>query len=312
VAAFSHDVFEAMLSDLAKVAFDEIVKAVKNGTCNLFMGAAVHAPSPEDDPVYKFPREKLPPIGEGLARALAMDAAYQQRYPNDDTTNLARVAQTYESLHRREGLIAKVRELAESGKEPSPVLRALAELDFPVVVTTNYDTLFQRALGLAGKVPLISIYHSNENVPIPVPTNDMTQTPPAGQPFLYKMHGDIQTGESLVLTDEDYIQFILRMRDPEPFQVIPNVVLGAMKAGPTLFVGYSLRDYNLRVLLKRLRTFVMVRENVPPTYSIDLSPDPIIWDVWYSQRRFVNFVALDVWDFVPRLYQAVKGKAMPA
>ncbi|SPE35128.1 hypothetical protein SBA6_410078 [Candidatus Sulfopaludibacter sp. SbA6] len=300
-----------MLDDLGRVAFDEIVAAVRAGKCTLFMGAAVHAPPPQDDPKYKFPKEKLPPIGEGLARELASDHAYRQRFPDDDTSNLARVAQTSESLHRRDGLVRKVRELVETGKEPSPVLRALAKLDFPIVVTTNYDTLFQKALGLALKVPTVSSYHSNEDVPLPTATTDMKDTPQPSQPFLYKMHGDIQTGESLVLTDEDYIQFILRLRDPEPLHVVPNVVLAAMKTAPTLFVGYSLRDYNLRVLLKRLRSVVMTPEHAPPTYSIDLSPDPIIWDVWYSRRRFVNFVALNVWEFVPKLYQAVTGQEMP-
>jgi len=33
------------------------------------------------------------------------------------------------------------------------MLRALAELDFPLVITTNYDNLFENALAAAGKQP---------------------------------------------------------------------------------------------------------------------------------------------------------------
>jgi hypothetical protein len=69
-------------------------------------------------------------LGNKPAAILASDPAYQRFYPNDDTSNLARVAQTYESLFMREGLVSKVEELVETGKEPSPILRALAELDF--------------------------------------------------------------------------------------------------------------------------------------------------------------------------------------
>ena len=305
MAAITQNNFESLLKDQADAALAQIVEAVRAGTCNLFLGAAVHAPPP-DNPALAA---KLPPIGNKLAAILASDPVYQRFYPNDDTSNLARVAQTYESLFMRERLVSKVEKLVETGKEPSPILRALAELDFPVVVTTNYDTLFQKALIDAGKMPILSVYHSNEEG-IPVENCEMTDAPQTRHPFLHKMHGDIQTRESLVITDEDYVQFILRMRDSGPFQVIPEAVLEAFKKAPTLFVGYSLRDYDLRTLWKWLRKFANASRR-PTTYSIDLHPDRIIWDVWYNQRRFINFIALDVWKFVPDLYLDVKGKPMP-
>ena len=309
---YSPKLFEQILQQSSEIAFEEIVTAVQQGTCNLFMGAAVHAAPPKDHPVYCMDRAKLPPIGEGLARALATDSNYKKLFPDDDTSNLARVAQTYESLYDRTKLVNTVTKLVETDKEPSAVLRGLAELDFPIIVTTNYDTLFERALGLAGKLADVSQYHSNEDIPTPMSTRDtILAKVKLKSPFLYKMHGDIRTGESLVLTDEDYIQFILRMRDSDPLHAIPNVVVESIKSAPTLFIGYSLRDYNLRVVLKRLRQIVG-KANVPAAYSIDLAPDILIWDVWHNQRRFVNFLALDVWDFVPRLYKAVKGKDMPA
>jgi hypothetical protein len=31
-------------------------------------------------------------------------------------------------------------------------------------------------------------------------------------------------------------------------------------------------------------------------------------DVWQSQRRYVRFIAQDVWSFVPRLHELVLGK----
>ncbi len=38
------------------------------------------------------------------------------------------------------------------------MLEALAQLDFPIVITTNYDQLFERALRDAGKQPRVSVY----------------------------------------------------------------------------------------------------------------------------------------------------------
>ncbi len=41
-------------------------------------------------------------------------------------------------------------------------------------------------------------------------------------------------------------------------------------------------------------------------YSVDVHPDALIVDVWQDQRRYVKFIARDVWSFVPQLYEAVR------
>ena len=82
-----------------------------------------------------------------------------------------------------------------------------------------------------------------------------------------------------------------------------------MKRWPTLFVGYSLMDYNLRLIFITLRWKVDKAE-LPDTYSVDLYPDPLILDVYGNERRYVQFIAQDVWKFVPDLYRRVTGKEM--
>ena len=37
--------------------------------------------------------------------------------------------------------------------------------------------------------------------------------------------------------------------------------------------------------------------NAPDMYSVDHCPDALILDVWQSQRRYVKFIAQDVWSF---------------
>ena len=140
----------------------------------------------------------------------------------------------------------------------------------------------------------------------------MRVVPPArltvSEPFLYKIHGDILQPASIVITDEDYIDFVLRMTnrasDPVPFDVYYY-----LRKYTTLFVGYSLLDYNLRLLFKMLRWNVeeAVRK---PFYSVDPFPDPLIFDVWFSRTRHVLFVAQDGWKFIPELYQTVLGRPM--
>ena len=49
---------------------------------------------------------------------------------------------------------------------------------------------------------------------------------------------------------------------------------------------------------------------MPDTYSVDLRPDQLILDVWQDQRRYVKFIAQDVWSFVPWLYELVRGEEL--
>src|SRR5437764_461352 len=83
---------------------------------------------------------------------------------------------------------------------------------------------------------------------------------------------------------EDYIQFVLRMSDKEPYDPIPLSLKYFLTDWATLFVGYSLLDYNLRLLFKTMR-WKIDPANRPDMYSVDMQPDPLILDVWQSQRR---------------------------
>jgi hypothetical protein len=277
-------------------------EAVRSKQCILFLGAGVHAPPPEGSP-FHYPPEHCPPIGAALSRALAEECDFAGRFAGEDSGNLQRVALAYEIDSSRGRLVDAITSAVVTGRAPSPMLTALARLDFPLVITTNYDCLFERALQAVGKQPRVAVYN-----PEPVPTIDYRNATPES-PVVYKLHGDIARRESLVVTDEDYIQFVLRMSDKEPYDPVPLSLKFFLTGWTTLFVGYSLLDYNLRLLFKTLR-WKIDAANLPDMYSVDLRPDPLILDVWQSQRHYVKFIAQDVWSFVPRLYELVRGKEL--
>ena len=97
------------------------------------------------------------------------------------------------------------------------------------------------------------------------------------------------------------------MSNKDPYDPVPLTLKYYLTGWTTLFVGYSLLDYNLRLLFKTLR-WKIDSANVPEMYSVDYRPDPLIFDVWHNQRRYVKFIAQDVWAFVPRLYELVLGE----
>jgi len=284
-------------------AIARIGKAVKRGRCILFLGAGVHAPPPEGSP-FAYPDAQRPPIGSTLSRQLADDCGFAEKFPGENAGNLMRVALAYELATSRGELVDEIEDAVKGGKSPSPALSALAKLDFSLVITTNYDQLFEQALRAAGKEPRVSVYK-----PVAVETDELLD-PTAQSPIIYKLHGDIGERASLVVTDEDYIQFVMRMADKGQYDPIPLALKAPLTTWSTLFVGYSLIDYNLRLLLKTLRSKIDAA-NLKPMFSVDYRPDPLILDVWGSgQHRQVEFIAQDVWSFVPLLYKEVVGEEL--
>lgn len=283
---------------------ETVSELVKTGHCILFMGAGVHFPSPTGSP-YNYAEDECPPLGSQLSQQLAEKCDFTQHFPKGDARNLQRVSLCYETVYDRPALVKEIKEAVQTSKRPSPALRALAELPFSLIITTNYDQLFERALRDAGKTPVIGIYDKEADST----TFDYMEAT-ADAPFVFKLHGDIQQPDSIVITDEDYIQFILRMTDKDNFHPVPETFRYYFKKWATLFVGYSLLDYNLRLLFKTLR-WRMDRASFPTTYSVDPYPDPLIFDIWQNKDKYVTFIARDVWTFVPELYRDVTGKEMP-
>ena len=279
-------------------ALAEIAASVRAGQCILFLGAGVHYAPPKAGFVY--PARHRPPMGSALSRMLAGESNFSSQFPNEAAVNLQRVALFYERQRSRPALISRIRSEVHEGRKPSPILRALAQMKFPLVITTNYDQLFERALAAAGKEPRVSVYSPDRFTM----TRDYSPTPE--RPSLFKIHGDVDVPDSMVITDEDYIQFVMRMTDREPFNPVPETFLYQLKRWPTLFLGYSLMDYNLRLLFKSLRW--KVDAGFPDMYSVDTAPDPLILDVWWNQRRYVRFLIQDVWRFVPKLARMVNGR----
>jgi len=296
-------IVEAVPADVRAVA-----ERIRNERCILFMGAGVHSAPPEDSP-WAYDEEERPLRGGELAAYLADASDYAATYPDETARNLGRIS-LYCEIHKeygRDWLIREVRKKVHSGKRPSPAVRGLAELDFPFIATTNYDQLVEIALRDHRKAPYVSIYQKASNVATDDYVGEATD-PTVREPFVLKFHGDIDRPESLVISDEDYIDFVLRMADKEPFNPVPPAFRYAFARYPTIFIGYSLLDYNLRLLFKTVRWNVD-KARMAKTYAVDPKPDRLIQDVYGD--RFVQFIVRDVWTFVPMLYRELKGKEMP-
>jgi hypothetical protein len=185
---------------------------------------------------------------DALTGQLAEELEEDQRLVRRDS--LAAVAQQYEDA---EGFGANaLRALAEkfygsSAVAPSDTHAAIAQLPFSLILTTSQDDLLTRALKAAGKDPIISRYNlrgdKRDNPEVVLPGSPQT-------PLVYHLFGDAQVPASLVLSENDLLDFLIAIVAERP--PLPNSLVRALKkVGQSfLFVGFGIKNWYLRVLLK--------------------------------------------------------------
>jgi len=161
--------------------------------------------------------------------------------------------------------------IADEKLAASDVYRLIVRLGFPLIYTTNYDDLLERAFELHG-VPFNKV----------TTAKDIARVEP-DVATIVKFHGDLADG-ALVLTETDYFR---RLGFEEPLDV--QLMADALRRG-ILFLGYSASDVNLRLLLFRLRQIWSDRsdgDSRPKSYIVMTRPDRI-------QERI-----LDSWGVIP-------------
>ncbi len=230
---------------------------IKNGRCTPFLGAGA---------CYG-----ALPLGGEIARELAE----KYNYPLKDSDNLIRVAQylavTQDSMIPKEEIIDRLKKVKlpdgffKAADEPHAVL---ADLPLPVYMTTNYDDFMVKALESRNRDPKRELCRWNKLIK-DQPSLFETQPdfiPTVANPVVFHFHGHSGVPESLVLTEDDYLEFLAEItRVPD---LLPPRIQKAMSASSFLFIGYSLADWNFRVLFQglkqRLQGLLSVAVMLPP------------------------------------------------
>jgi hypothetical protein len=116
----------------------------------------------------------------------------------------------------------------------SLIHKLIIDLNFPIIYTTNYDGNLEAAFRA----------HSRAHVKI-VNARDIAKTR-EGVTQIVKFHGDFEDDHSLVIGETDYFNRLT-------FDTPLDIKLRADALGKTiLFIGYSMTDLNIRLLLHRL------------------------------------------------------------
>ena len=271
-----------------------------------------------DDPRYL-------PNGRELASYLATEFAF----PETEATapDLLRVSQYAKIMGGKDWLYDKLRELFTVDYEPTDLHRFLARLPqrlrdkgreprYQLIVTTNYDDALERAFrdeeepfdlvwyvaegSEAGKFKHRSFDGAVKTITRP---NKYLDVSTDERTVILKVHGAVDRadpkGDSYVIAENDYIEFLTRGTDVST--LVPIALAETLKDSEFLFLGYSLRDWNLRVILRRIWR---EQHREKASWAIQLRPDDLDQRFWGTEG--VQIVDLDLDEYVRLLEEALE------
>jgi hypothetical protein len=301
-------------------------KLIAAGEVVPFLGAGANLCDRPEEAAWEPGR--FPPSGGELARALAE----QSLYPARGTVDLLRVSQYVDAVMGDKQLYRYLRAVFAVDYPPTSLHRFLAALPSvlrergapqPLVITTNYDDLLERALDERGEAYDLVWYDAKagstagkflhrppggKTVAIARP-NKYTKLSASERTVILKLHGAVDRadpkGDSYVITEDDYIDYLAQ---GDVGAEIPITIRERMADSHFLFLGYSMRDWNLRVILSRLWG---AQELDLTSWAVQLEPDDPtdrkIEEKFWSSRGDVELLYLPLKEYVATLAAEVLG-----
>ena len=321
--------------------YSNVASAFKRGQVVTFLGAGASLVGRPPGFTFKRPTaggyRGLPTGGE-LAKHLARTI----NYVPSDLHDLLGVTQYFKSNLGEGPLYSELRAVFNDNYEVTPLHRFFARLPsllrargcpnpHQFIVTTNYDDLMERAFEEAREPYDVVAYiakgedsgkflHRRYNGGDAPPASDedympdgearVIETPneyrslsPESRSVVLKIHGAVDRAnaeyDSYVITEDNYIDFLARA---DISKLLPVTLAAKMRHSHFLFLGYSLRDWNLRVILYRLWGEQKLSFR---SWSILKSPHSRDQEFW--SKREVDVLNASLEDYIVRLEQRVSA-----
>jgi hypothetical protein len=144
--------------------------------------------------------------------------------------------------------ILEVGERLRRADEGDPY-RVIAGLEVPIYITTGWNDLLQEALRDRGRRPITMTFPWNGHIPI----ERLRLAPTAETPLVYHLYGRLDNLASLVVSEDDYFEWTTAWINAR--RSIPPPVKRALTAVPLLFLGYSLDEWDFRVVFHGIKSF---------------------------------------------------------
>lgn len=166
-----------------------------------------------------------PPLWSDLALAMANGLGRSEKEAR--ASDPLRLAETYETAFGRATLVNLVRqEVNDDAWRPGAAHTSLLDLPWADILTTNYDTLLERAL--SGSARGYGVVRRE---------GDLSGL---RAPRIIKLHGTIENDVGLVITEEDYRRY------PDTQAAMVNTARQALIENDLCLLGFSGDDPNFR------------------------------------------------------------------
>jgi hypothetical protein len=277
--------------------WDALVSALVAGNCTPILGSGVLEPligrtreiALRWAETYHFPmapqdRDDLPQVAQYLE--IAQDRPFPRSELDLYLRRLLRrrFPVALQALPRAVPLDRLIVEAGRSlqRERPDEPHKLLAALPFPVYVTTNGDSLLTESL----RATPVSAGSPNAKRPTVVVSGEdgaggqALDIPSEETPLVYHLFGHLQDLDSLVLTEDDYFDYLINVSGKR--RPLPTEVRRRLTRSSLLFLGFRLDEWDFRVLVRcinalegsdLLRKYVQVAVQLDPETGRFLDPE---------------------------------------
>lgn len=300
--------------------YANVVTLLTDGRVVPFLGAGANLCGRPASAVWEDHQQGFLPSGGELASYLA------EEFHCPPDADLARVSQYVSLTTGTGGLFGKLHEVFDRNYEPTSLHRLLASLQtllrekhlpprHQLIVTTNYDDVLERAFREAGEPFDLVTYLSegtsrgkflhvdpagkSQIIDIPNQYRDVSLE---RRSVILKIHGAVNRevpegeGDSYVITEDHYIDYLTRT---DLANLVPVTLTAKLRKSHFLFLGYGLRDWNLRVILHRIAGEQRLNYK---SWAIQRNPSDLDQRSW--GKRDVDIFDVDL----ERYIAAVRGR----
>jgi hypothetical protein len=310
--------------------FEEVLRQmVDEGNVAVFLGSRL--PSASAGPgVPSAPLLGNDALAASLAERFGMKA---------EGLDLPAVAQHVYATRGRSDLYTTLRQLLKVSSTPGPVHSFLArfprmirQLGLPkryqLIVSANFDTSLEQAFDEEQEPYDLAVYMASgpdsgrfvhfpfEGAPEPIREPNSYTRLPIGLEYelertvIVKIHGVVDSSvgtyrikDDYVITEDHYIDYLSR----SPIEsLVPIQVLDKLRESHCLFLGYPVRDWNLRVFMKR------IWDGSPgaTSWAVEPHPDTLEKRLWAQSE--VELYGADLGDYVDRIQQHLTARTAVA
>jgi class 3 adenylate cyclase len=274
-----------------------VLRAYIAGQLVLFVGESINLCGRPPGRTWSPGCVEYLPTAEEISEHLAT----MGEYPFSSSQDLTRVTQYIATMQGSGPLYEQLHTLFDASYTPTPFHQLVANLgstlrakgyspQAPLIVTTSYDDALERAFAAANEPFDLVVYMADGEL-----RGRFVHYPPAGRarpidrpnkylelrfsrPVILKLQGTIDRHnvdrDSFVITEDHFVDYL---SGADLSSLLPVTLAARLRKSHFLFVGYRLRDWNLRGILRRIWG---ERQLSYSSWAIQAALDPLDRELW--------------------------------